>query len=106
MELESHEETVELADRLESEGLHVLRRWRFLLLGARTEEEAQALAARIRAEAPPGTKVTPEGNEALVRRFRLERLAGVSHWVMHDAPDVVNRLVGEWARQQGLAVQA
>src|SRR5204862_8064089 len=34
VELESHDEARELADRLESEGHTVVRRWRYLLVGA------------------------------------------------------------------------
>lgn len=65
VELPGHRETVELAERLQADGLHLVRRWRYLLLGARTQDEARSLAERVRAEAPAGTKVTPEGNEAL-----------------------------------------
>ena len=52
VELESHRSTVELADRLEQEGLPVVRRWRYLLVGALTEEAAHEMAGRIVAEAP------------------------------------------------------
>ena len=44
-----------------------------------------------------------EGNEAFVTDLTLRRLPGVSHWVQQDAPDEVNRLIGEWARDKGLA---
>ncbi len=59
-ELPSHRGTVEFADRLEREGIPVHRRWRFLLVGANTEDEAKALAQRITAEAPEGTRVEAE----------------------------------------------
>jgi hypothetical protein len=59
-ELPSHRATVEFADRLEREGIPVHRRWKFLLVGASTEDEATALADRIRAEAPEGTRVEAE----------------------------------------------
>jgi hypothetical protein len=59
-ELPSHRATVEFADRLESEGIQVHRRWKFLLVGASTEDEATALAERITAEAPEGTRVEAE----------------------------------------------
>lgn len=70
VELPSHAETVELADRLEAEGLEVVRRWTFLLLGAPTEEAARELAARVEAEAPPGSRVHAEGSGSLVWRHR------------------------------------
>ena len=54
--LESHAHTRELAERLESEGLPVTRRWRYLLVGALTEEGAAELAERIEAEGPPDTE--------------------------------------------------
>jgi hypothetical protein len=63
-ELPSHRETVELAARLEAEGMAVVRRWRFLVVGAETEDDAQALADRVRAEAPMGTRVVAEGSQA------------------------------------------
>jgi hypothetical protein len=58
----SHRDTVELADKLEQEGLRCVRRWRYLLLGATDEDDAKVLAERMRAEAPPGSVVTYEGN--------------------------------------------
>ena len=46
------------------------------------------------------------GNEEFVSNLTVKRLPGVSHWVQQDAPDEVNRLIGEWARQQGLAISS
>jgi hypothetical protein len=62
----SHRDAVEFADRLEQEGLVVVRRWHFLLVGAPDEDSATALAERIRAEAPPGTVVISEGTQLTV----------------------------------------
>ena len=62
VQCKSHRDTRELADRLEQEGLRLVRRWHYLLLGARDEDEANALAERIRREAPEGCVVTAEGN--------------------------------------------
>jgi len=64
-ELPGHRETVAFARRLESEGIPVVRRWTYLLAGAATFEEAEALAGRLREEAPPGTRVIAEGSGAL-----------------------------------------
>src|SRR3954462_1777686 len=65
VELPGHEETVALAERLKAEGHGVLRRSRYVLVGAGSEDEAGALAERLRRELPPAAKVTAEGSEAL-----------------------------------------
>jgi hypothetical protein len=54
-----------LAEQLESEGIPVTRRWRYLLVGAETEDDARALAQRLRDEAPAETEliVEPNGQE-------------------------------------------
>ena len=63
-------------------GLPVVRRWKFLIVGVATETEAEALAARLRHEAPEGTRVIAEGSGALAwqagdgGRLRLPRRAG------------------------------
>ena len=44
IELGTHEETVALAERLESEGIPVVRRHTFLLAGAANEDDARELA--------------------------------------------------------------
>ncbi len=58
----SHHDIVKLAGRLQSEGFPVVRRWHFLLLGAADQDDANALAERIRGEVPEGSVVTVEGN--------------------------------------------
>ena len=63
VELPDHGATKELAHRLESEGFHVLRRWRYLVITAPSEEDAAHLADRIRGETPAGATVTVEGTE-------------------------------------------
>ena len=64
-ELPSHRDTVRLAKRLEAEGIPVARRWKFLIVGAATEDDANALAERLQQEAPVGTRVIAEGSGAL-----------------------------------------
>jgi hypothetical protein len=54
VELPSHAAARELADTLEQEGYSVERRWRYLIVGASSEEDAKALATRIHGEAEPG----------------------------------------------------
>jgi len=60
VELPSHEEADKLADELEREGFDVARRWRYLIVGAGSEEEARALAKRVHGDAEPGGEVVWE----------------------------------------------
>ena len=60
VELPSHEEADKLADELEREGFDVVRRWRYLIVGAGSEEEARALAKRVHGDAEPGGEVVWE----------------------------------------------
>jgi hypothetical protein len=62
VELPGHRETVELSDRLRDQGLHVVRRWRYLLVGALTEADAHELAERILTDAPSGARARIEAN--------------------------------------------
>jgi hypothetical protein len=54
VELPSHSAARDLADKLEQEGYPVERRWRYLIVGASTKEEAEALAERVHGEVEPG----------------------------------------------------
>ena len=60
VQLPSHREAVALAARLASEGYSVVRRWRFLVVGANNEDQAAEFAAAIRQEAPAGALITTE----------------------------------------------
>lgn len=60
--LPDHRSTKQLAEQLESEGLKPLRRWRFLVIPAPSEDDGNALADRIRAEAPPDARVVVEAS--------------------------------------------
>jgi hypothetical protein len=60
VECASHEEAEALADSLEQEGLGVARRWRYLVVGATTEEEAQTLAKRLHGTVEAGGEVVYE----------------------------------------------
>ena len=66
VELRSHDATVELADRLESAGVPVVRRYTFLLVGAENEDQARELAARLEAEAPEGARIEIEPGGQMV----------------------------------------
>ena len=59
-ELPSHREAVALAAKLEGSGRTIVRRWKFLVVGANNEDDARELAEQIRGEAPPGATVTAE----------------------------------------------
>ncbi len=60
IECETHDAAEALADQLEQEGLSVARRWRYVVAGAATEEEAQALATRLHGEVEAGGEVVYE----------------------------------------------
>jgi hypothetical protein len=60
VQLPSHREAVALAARLEDEGYSVVRRWRFLVVGANNEDQAAEFAARIRQDAPADAVITTE----------------------------------------------
>lgn len=56
----------ELAGRLEHEGIPNLHRWSYILIGATDEDSANALAERLRGEAPAGAQVTVERNQRAI----------------------------------------
>jgi hypothetical protein len=60
VELASHEDAEKVADELEQEGLPVARRWRYLVVGASSEEEAKALAKRLHGTVEAGGEVVYE----------------------------------------------
>ncbi len=60
VEFPSHREAVALASKLQREGRPVVRRWRFLVVGASNEDDARELAEQISQEAPPDATVRVE----------------------------------------------
>jgi hypothetical protein len=60
IDLPSREEAKRFAEQLRAEGLPVVHRWKFLLVGAVDEEHAKELAERIRNEAPPGSQTVAQ----------------------------------------------
>ena len=70
VELPSHRQAVELARRLQAEGRPVIRRWKYLILGAANEDDAGALAEAIEQEAPAGASVHTEANPWVHLDFR------------------------------------
>jgi hypothetical protein len=54
--------TMDFVERLEREGLPMRRRWRYVQVGADTEEDAVALGKRLEGEAPEGSQVGIRAN--------------------------------------------
>lgn len=50
----------DFADRLREEGLPIVHRWKYILVGAADEDAVNELADRIRSEAPVGSKIVVE----------------------------------------------
>jgi len=61
VDLPSRQEAIQFADTLRTEGLPVVHRWRYLLVGVTDEDSGRELAEKIEAQAPPGSKVAFEG---------------------------------------------
>ena len=66
----SRHDAAELSHRLDSEGVAYVRRSHYLLIGATDEDSAQALAERLRGEAPEGCEVVVEMNRRSVYDHR------------------------------------
>ena len=66
IELPTHREAVALADRLKAEGLPVIRRWKFMVVGTNNEDEANDLASRLKQEVPTDATVQAEHAGALM----------------------------------------
>jgi hypothetical protein len=60
VELDSHRDAARLAERLRAEGLAVVRRWKYLVVGAADEDAARELAQQLELQAPDGSEVTAE----------------------------------------------
>jgi hypothetical protein len=65
---------VELSERLAREGISVTRRWRYVSAGAATEERANELADRLRAELPEDADVRIEVDLSDLPRSPLQFL--------------------------------
>jgi hypothetical protein len=67
VDLPTHKDAVALAKRLEEEGISpFVRRWKYLLIGTANDDEARALAERLRIEAPQATAVEAEPSWTIV----------------------------------------
>lgn len=70
---DSHHEAKELAARLESEGYRPLRRWRYLIVGTETREDAESLAGRLHGEVEASGDVAWDeaADAGVISPFRL-----------------------------------
>jgi hypothetical protein len=71
VECASRRQAHELADRLVAEGIPNLHRHNYVLIGATDEDSANALADRLRGEAPEGTSITVERNQRAIYDHRV-----------------------------------
>jgi hypothetical protein len=76
VQLASHRDSVALAARLRAEDYSVVRRWRFLVVGANNVDQAEEFAAAIRQEAPAGAVVSVEEVGPLYPYSALDAAAG------------------------------
>jgi hypothetical protein len=58
VQLPSHRESVALAEQLAAEGYAVVRRWRFLVVGANNGDQAEEFRAAIQRLAPTGAQIS------------------------------------------------
>lgn len=74
IECDSHGDASALADRIESEAdeflagytVSVVRHWKYLLIGADSEDQAHEIAEKVREELPPRAELKIEAGGALV----------------------------------------
>jgi hypothetical protein len=74
IEFRSHRDAAAMADRIESEAdellsgytISVVRHWRYLLVGADNEDQANEIAEKLRGELPEGAELKVEASGALV----------------------------------------
>jgi len=61
IDLASHHDAIAMAEGLDKDGFaHVVRRWKFLLVGTADRDDADALAQRLKTELPAGATVHAE----------------------------------------------
>jgi hypothetical protein len=66
----SRHDASQLSEQLDRENIPHVHRWSYLLVGATDEDSAQALAQRLRGEAPEGSEVVVEQNRRVVYEHR------------------------------------
>jgi hypothetical protein len=76
--------TLQFADRLEREGLSVKRRFKYVLIGAESEETAVELGERIEQESPEGSQVGIRANPKDIPHPMFVLLGSLEPGVMRD----------------------
>ncbi|MGD0166219.1 MAG: hypothetical protein ABSC51_02865 [Gaiellaceae bacterium] len=73
VQCESHSAARDLAERLEGEGYRPVRRWRYLIVGADTREDAEKLARRLHGDVEAGGDVAWEeaADAGVISPFRI-----------------------------------
>ena len=64
IDLPSLRDAAQFAETLRSEGLPVVHRWKYLLIGVTDEDTGKELVEKIESRVPPGSKVSFEGTRA------------------------------------------
>jgi hypothetical protein len=60
IEFSSHRDASAFADRAEADGQTIVRRWKYVILGANDEDDARALADQLQSELPNGATIHVE----------------------------------------------
>ncbi len=76
VQLPKHRDAVDLTARLAGEGYSVVRRWRFLVVGANNADQAAEFAAKIRQETPQGAVISTEEVGPLLPFTAIDAAAG------------------------------
>jgi hypothetical protein len=76
VQLPTHRDAVDLSARLAGEGYSVVRRWRFLVVGANNADQAEEFATKIGQEAPRGAVVSTEEVGPLLPFTAIDAAAG------------------------------
>ena len=84
VELPHVRDTLPVAKKLRGEGLPVKRRFRYLLVGATTEESAIELGKRLEGEAPEGSRIGVRGNPDEMPLPSFVNLAALKPGFMRD----------------------
>lgn len=74
-ELPTRQQAFELAERLRADGYPVVRRWKYVVVGARNEDDAKQITEAVQAEAPVDASVHPAPVPFVP--FGLARLHGI-----------------------------
>ena len=82
VELPSHRQAVELAGQLRAQGRPVIRRWKYLILGAANQDEASALAGAIAQQSPADASVRLQVNPSGPFRISQPGTGGAEYLVV------------------------